>query len=63
MTVELFRRTGTGNIYMIRDNAGRVIGQVNWIMAGADIGVHCYSHDSKYRPDKIRKIFRHNFPA
>ena len=62
MTVELYRRTRTGNVYIVRNPDGHVIGQVDWIMAGNNIGIHCYSHDSKYRPDKIRKIFRHNFP-
>lgn len=62
MTVELFKRTRTGNIYLIRDASGHVIGQVDWIMAGPNVGLLCYSHDSRYRPDKIRKIFRHNFP-
>lgn len=62
MTVELFKRTRTGNIYLIRDASGRVIGQVDWIMAGDNVGKYCYSYDSRYRPDKIRKLFRKYYP-
>ena len=57
MTVQLHRRTRTGNVYIIRDPDGRVIGQIDWIMAGANVGLHYYSRDPKYKPPKIRKLF------
>jgi len=59
MSVELFKRTWNGVIYLIRDSDGRLIGQVDWIMAGANVGIHYYSRDARYKPPKIRKIFRH----
>ena len=59
MEVKLHRRTDTGNLYFIRDNDGRVIGSVDWKMSGDNVGIYCYSHDSRYKPAKIQKIFRH----
>ena len=63
MTVQLYKRTGTGAVYLIRDPDGRTVGQVDWIMSGDRVGIHCYSHDSKYKPAKIQKIFRHSWRA
>ena len=63
MEVILYRTNSDGNTYFIRNSDGRVIGRVDWIMAGDNVGVHCYSHDPQYKPPKIRKLFRHNFPA
>ena len=61
MTVQLHKRTDTGTLYFIRDDAGRVVGSVDWKMSGDNVGIHCYSHDSRYKPPKIRKIFRHSW--
>ena len=63
MEVKLHRRTPTGNVYFIRDPDGLVIGSVDWIMAGDNVGTHCYSHNNKYKPPKIQKIFRHSWRA
>lgn len=63
MSVELYRRTRTGNVYIIRDSDGLVIGRVDWIMSGDNVGIHCYSHNPKYKPAKIQKIFRHSWRA
>ena len=60
MSIELFKRTRCGNTYFIRDSDGRIIGQVDWIMAGANVGIYYYSRDSRYKPAKIQKIFRHS---
>lgn len=57
MTVQLHRRTATGNVFFLRDPDGRVIGQIDWIMAGDKVGLHYYSHDPKYKPPMIRKLF------
>ena len=59
MEVTLYKRLVNGNMYLIRDSDGRLIGRVDWIMAGPDVGQHFYSHDTRYKPPKIRKIFRH----
>ena len=58
MEIALFRRTRTGNVYIIRNESGAVIGRVEWIMAGDNVGVHVYSHDAKYKPARLRKAFR-----
>lgn len=63
MQVELFRRNRNGNTYFVRDPDGRIVGRVEWIMAGEAVGVYCYSHSPKYKPAKIQKIFRHTLPA
>ena len=59
MTVQLYRRHLSGNTYFIRDSDGRIVGRVEWIMTGASVGQYFYSHDSRYKPAKIQKIFRH----
>ena len=61
MEVTLYKRMLDGNMYLIRDSDGRVIGSVDWKMSGDNVGIHCYSHDSRYKPPKIRKIFRHSW--
>ena len=61
MEVKLHRRIPTGEVYFIRDSDGKLIGQVDWIMAGGNVGLHYYSRDSRYKPPKIRKIFRHSY--
>ena len=58
MTVKLIKHTHIGSIYCIYDLAGRPIGQVEWKMAGPNVGQYFYSMDSKYKPAKLRKIFR-----
>ena len=58
MQVELYRRHLSGNTYFVRDPDGRIVGRVEWIMAGEAVGVYCYSHSPKYKPAKIQKIFR-----
>jgi len=60
MTVQLIKRIPAGNVYFIRDSDGRLIGQVDWIMAGANVGIYYYSRDNRYKPAKIQKIFRHS---
>lgn len=56
MEAKLIKRTERGNVYgLFSDN--RVIGIVEWNMAGANVGLHYYSRDSRYKPPKIRKLF------
>ena len=57
MEVTLYKRIPTGNVYFLRDSDGRLIGQIDWIMAGANVGLHYYSRDTRYKPPKIRKLF------
>ena len=59
MKVELYRRHLSGNTYFVKDPDGRVVGRVEWIMSGTNVGQYFYSHDPKYKPAKIQKIFRH----
>lgn len=58
MTVRLIKHTHIGSIYCIYDPAGRPIGQVEWKMAGPDVGQYFYSFDPKYKPARLRKIYR-----
>jgi len=58
MKVELIKRTATGNIYGVYEDSGRPVGQVDWIMAGPNVGIEYYSLTSDYPRYKIRKIFR-----
>ena len=58
MEITLLRRTRTGTIYLIRNQSGAVIGRVEWIMAGDNVGVHVYSHDARYKPARLHKAFR-----
>lgn len=57
MEVKLHRRTATGNVFFLRDSDGKVIGRIEWIMSGDNVGLHYYSHDTRYKPPKIRKLF------
>lgn len=54
----LVKRTGSAIIYVISDQTGRPVGQVEWKMTGPDVGQHFYSLASGYRPAQLRKIFR-----
>lgn len=56
MEVKLIKRTSKGNIFGLFSD-GRVVGIIEWIMAGDDVGLHYYSRDSRYKPPKIRKLF------
>ena len=57
-TATQIKRTDTAVLYVIQDQAGRPVGQVEWKMTGPDVGQHFYSLASGYRPAQLRKIFR-----
>jgi len=63
MDIRIMRRTGSGTVYGLFNTDGRAVGTLVWTMAGPNVGKAYYSHDSRYKPPKIRKLFRQSYAA
>lgn len=57
MKVELINATNYANIYGVKDGSGRIVGTVEYRLAGRDVGTYCYVWAAGYTKRDIRKEF------
>ena len=58
MKKELLNRTNYADIYGIRDDAGALIGTMEIVIAGRNVGTYYTSWNVKYNKRDIRRMFK-----
>ena len=58
MLVERINETDFANIYGVYDNSGKVIGQIEEVLAGRYTGTYFYTLSGKYTRNDIKRFFK-----